>query len=111
MIQSSAKSKYITLSKAPEEQNFTITILQELADVETPGYIYGDNEASTCLAKFKQVSNRIKHIDTCDHFIIECVNKGRIELKMVISNNSILDMMTKIYQWKLSNKTLKTFER
>ena len=35
-------------------------LLQEIADVDNPGYIYGYNEASKCLDNDKQVSNRTK---------------------------------------------------
>ena len=44
-------------------------ILQEIADIETPGYIYGDNEAAILLDNNKQVSNTTKHIDIRDNFI------------------------------------------
>ena len=78
--------------------------MQEIADVETPGYIYGHNEASTFLATNKEVSNITNHIDVREHFIRECFDEVRTELKKVKSEKNSLDIMTKIYQWKLSNK-------
>ena len=82
-------------------------LLQEIADVETPGYIYGDNEASMFFAKNKQVSNRTNHVDVREHFIRECVDEGSTELRKVKSENNSPDIMTKIYQCKLSNETEK----
>ena len=49
-------------------------LLQEITDVETPGYIYGYNEASTFLSNNKQLSNRANHIDIREHFIREYVD-------------------------------------
>ena len=46
VTQSSTKAEYITLLEAVKEQKFTKKLLQEIADVENPGYIYGYNEAS-----------------------------------------------------------------
>ena len=48
------------------------TLLQEIAEVEKPGYIYGDNEACIFCVFFKtkKVSNRTKRIDIREHFII-----------------------------------------
>ena len=74
VTQSSSEAEYVTLSEAAKEQKFTQMLLEEIAEVEIPGYIYGDNEASIFLAKNKQVSNRTKHIDIRQHFIRECVN-------------------------------------
>ena len=42
MTQSSTKANYITLYEADKEHKFTQMSLQEIAGVETPGYIYGD---------------------------------------------------------------------
>jgi hypothetical protein len=104
VTQSSSEAEYITLSEAAKEQKFTQMLLEEVAEVEIPGYIYGDNEASIFLAKNKQVSNRTKHIDIREHFIRECVDNGRIELKNVKSNDNMSDIMTK-------NLPVKIFKR
>ena len=45
-------------------------LLQEIADVDNPGYIYGYNEASKCLDNDKQVSNRTKNMEIIDNFTI-----------------------------------------
>ena len=95
VTQSSSEAEYITLSEAAKEQKFTQMLLEEIAEVETPGIIYGDNEASIFLAKNRQVSNRTKHIDIREHFIRECVDEGRIELKRVESDKNSSDIMTK----------------
>lgn len=104
VTQSSTEAEYITLSEAAKEQKFTQMLLEEIAEVETPGYIYGDNEASIFLAKNKQVSNRTKHIDIRQHYIRECVDEGRIELKRVDTKENKSDIMTK-------NLPVKTFEK
>ena len=67
--QLSSEAEYITLSEAAKEQKCIKMLLNEIAEEESPGYIYGDNKASIFLAKNKQVSNRMKHIDIREHFI------------------------------------------
>ena len=52
MTQSSTEAQYITLLGSIIEQKSTQFLLQEIADVETPGYIYGGNEASIFLARY-----------------------------------------------------------
>ena len=44
-MQSSTKIEYITLLEVSKEQKPMEMLLQEIADVETPGHIYGDNKA------------------------------------------------------------------
>ena len=104
VTQSSSEAEYVTLSEAAKEQKFTQMLLEEIAEVEIPGYIYGDNEASIFLAKNKQVSNRTKHIDIRQHFIRECVDQGKIELKRVDTKQNKSDILTK-------NLPVKTFEK
>ena len=77
-------------------------LLREIANVDVPGYIYGDNEASIFLAKNKQVSNRTKHIDIREHYIRDCIEEGHIKLKRVNSENNVSDILTK-------NKSVKEF--
>ena len=45
VMQSSTKIEYITLLEVSKEQKPMEMLLQEIADVETPGHIYGDNKA------------------------------------------------------------------
>ena len=51
VAQFSTKAEYSILLESAKEHNFTHMILQEIADVETLGYIYGNNEASIFLDK------------------------------------------------------------
>ena len=69
VTQSSTKSKYITLSESGKEKKFTLMLLQEIANVESPGYIYGNNEASISIPNNKQLSNITKNIDITEQFI------------------------------------------
>jgi hypothetical protein len=93
--QSSSEAEYVTLSETAKEQKFTQMLLEEIATVQMPGIIFGDNEASIFLAKNKQVSNRTKHIDIREHFIRECVGEGRVELANVKTDENRADIMTK----------------
>ena len=102
-MQSSTKADYITLSEAAREQKFTQISLQDVAYIDTPGYIYGDNEAQIFFSRNKKVSNITNHVDIREHSIRSCVYKGRSELKKVISKNNSLDIMTKMYQWIFLN--------
>ena len=45
-MQFSTKYEYDTLLESAKWQKFTLMLLQEIAYTETPGYIFGDNEAS-----------------------------------------------------------------
>ena len=58
-------------------------LLQEIANVESPGYIYGNNEASISIPNNKQLSNITKNIDITEQFIRWYVYEGRIELKKI----------------------------
>ena len=106
LTQSSSEAEYVTLSEAAKEQKFTQMLLEEIAEVEIPGYIYGDNEASIFLAKNKQVPNRTKHIDIRQHFIRECVDQGKIELKRVDIKQNKSDILTKNLPVKMFEKVL-----
>ena len=70
-------------------------LLQEIDDVDTPGYINRNNEASIYLDRNNQVSNRTKQIYTKYKFIRICVDEGTTELKNARSENNSLDIMTK----------------
>ena len=84
--------------------------LQEIADIEIPGYIYGENEASIFLDKDIQVLNITKHISTREQFIQECVDEGRTELKKVRSKNNSSYIMDKNYtSTKFQTKRRRTF--
>ena len=43
--------------------------MQKILNVETPGYIYGDNETSIFFAMNNQVSNGKNYIDIREQFI------------------------------------------
>ena len=62
MMQYSTEDDYTTISEADKEHKLIQMLLQKIADIETPEYIYGDNEASLFLARNKKVSNITKHI-------------------------------------------------
>ena len=85
-------------------------LFQRIADAETPGYIYGDIEA-TIIFGYKQSSIEYRKNSIRDKFLKECVDDGRTELKKLKYENISLEIMSKIYQWKIPYKREKTFER
>ncbi len=55
-----------------------------------------DNSAAQALAKNKQVSAKIKHIDLKHHFGKDAIKSGTIVLQDIASSENPADMLTKI---------------
>ena len=60
-----------------------------------PTEICVDNKSAIALAKNPGFHDRSKHIDTCYHFIRECVTSKQVQLKYVKSQDQIADIFTK----------------
>ena len=73
---------------------FRRNLVNEIEKHSDPAIIYEDNEGAIVLAKNQQVSMRTKHIDVRAHFIRDCI-KNWIEIKKVMTNNNVSDIMTK----------------
>src|SRR5262249_54841754 len=68
-------------------------------DLRRPQYapqtLYSDNQGAIALVKNPQFHARMKHIDIQVHFIRQCVNEGKIQLKYCEMGEMVADVMTK----------------
>ena len=101
---SSTEAEYVTLTEMSKEQRFLQMLLGEIATCETPGVMYGDNEASIYLTKNKHVSARTKHIDIRHHYVREHIWNDRGVIIAEKSENNFADVLTK-------NVCVATFEK
>lgn len=54
-----------------------------------------DNKSTISLCKNLVYHDRSKHIDTCYHYIREIVENGRIIVEHVVSQEQLVDILTK----------------
>jgi len=54
-----------------------------------------DNKSAIELSKNPVFHERSKHIDTCFHYIRECINSGQVEVDHVRTDNQLADILTK----------------
>ena len=54
-----------------------------------------DNKSPIALCKNPVYHDRSKHIDTRYHFILECVDDGRIEVEYIKTEDQLADLLTK----------------
>lgn len=60
-----------------------------------PVMIYIDNKSAINLAKNPVFHGRSKHIDVRYHFIRECIERGKIMIKHICTENQRVDVLTK----------------
>jgi hypothetical protein len=92
---SSTEAEYVALSIGAQEVKFMQMLLNEIAEVETPGIILEDNTGSIFLVKNQQVGQRTKHIDIRYHFVRELWQEKLIDVKFVNSEKNESDLQTK----------------
>jgi hypothetical protein len=54
-----------------------------------------DNQSTIALSKNPVFHKRSKHIDLCYHYIRECVDKGRIIIDYIATEEQLVDILTK----------------
>lgn len=54
-----------------------------------------DNMAAIELSKNHVYHDRSKHIDTCYHYICDCINKDLVDVDHVGTENQLADILTK----------------
>ena len=94
---SSCEAEYMALCSATQESVYLSNFVNSLGvlPTTTPIPIHMDNRGAMDLEKNPVSHQRSKHIDIKYHYARECVNKGKIELFHVISENNPSDMLTK----------------
>ena len=95
---STTEAEYIALVQAAKESIWIQRLLHELGYgnmVTGSNVIYGDNQGSIALANNPEYHARTKHIDIQYHFIRECVQNNKIDLKYCPTADMVADGMTK----------------
>ncbi|XP_074377259.1 secreted RxLR effector protein 161-like [Apium graveolens] len=93
---SSCEAEFMAATAAACQAVWLRNLLIQITGVEHgPVIIYVDNMSAIDLAKNPVFQGRSKHIDIRYHFIRECVERGEIKVKYVITNEQRADVLTK----------------
>ena len=91
----STEAEYIALSECTTDCMFVGHLLSEVLNKNTfPIKIFEDNQSTIKIANTLE-TRRSKHIDVKHHFIRECINSGKINLKYISTSEQIADIFTK----------------
>lgn len=95
---SSAEAEYIALSSCVTECIFVAQLLKDIYSFNEenifPVNVFEDNQSCIKMASTLE-TKRTKHIDVRHHFLKDLVNKKKINLNYIPSNEQIADMCTK----------------
>ena len=93
---SSCEAKYIAATSATCQAIWMYRLIRELTSNEVSiARLMVDNQSAITLSKNTGHHNRSKHIDTRYHFIRECVEEKKIEIRFVRTEDQLADMFTK----------------
>ena len=93
---STTEAEYIALTQAVKESFWIQRILRELGrDAKDGNVIHEDNQGAIALAHNPEFHARTKHIDIQYHFVRNCVQDGRIQLRYCPTVDMIADQLTK----------------
>jgi hypothetical protein len=71
-------------------------VLGELTDEDARKFkLFIDNQSAISLSKNPGLHERSRHIDLRYHFIRECTEEGKVEVKHVKIENQLADILTK----------------
>jgi hypothetical protein len=92
---SSTEAEYVGYSSAAKEAAWVRGLLQELNRPAAQMPLYVDNNSGISLAESNAYRARTKHIDVRYHYIRQEVQRGRIELKYLPTEEMPADGLTK----------------
>lgn len=93
---SSTEAEYIALSTTAKEMLYLNQFFFELTNVNIePTKIYVDNTSSINLAKNATYHDRTKHIDVRYHHLRDNIEKNKIAIEFVSTNENVADALTK----------------
>ena len=92
---SSCEAEYMALKSSVQESLFLRDICMSLDIDFGLNTIQTDNQAAIALAKNPEHHNKTKHIDIQYHFIRECLEEGKINIKHVSTKQQVADLFTK----------------
>ena len=108
---SSCESEYVAACAAVQEALYLTKLFNGFTCISDDNCIvYVDNQGAIGLAKNPIAHNRSKHIDIKFHFLRDVVNKKKVTLKYVKSNDNVADIFTKVAtKVKLNNFKMSMF--
>jgi hypothetical protein len=100
---SSAESEYVSQSMYAKQGQWTAQVFRDLGMKECIGKdnivtMYGDNQGAIALTKNPHLHERSKHIDICYHFIRDLVEKEKLKIIYIPTEDMIADGLTKPLQ-------------
>ena len=102
---STAESEVVAASEAAREIMWLRKILEELGfEQEKATKLNEDNQACVVIATKPEGKNRTRHLDTKYHYVVECVERGQIEIKGCSTSEMAADMLTKALDKMLVRK-------
>ncbi len=101
VLLSGCEAEYISYGEACQEAMFMNQLLDELLKGETCAFVYGDNQGALFLVMNLQVSQWMKHIDICQHFVHNLQQQKKVVGEFVQSKDNMADGSTKNLPEKL----------
>ena len=93
---SSTEAEYVSLTHAGKEALWLWTLFREMRGTELATMtINCNNQGSIALTKDNKFHARMKHIDVQYHFIHECIEDGKLEVKYIPMGDNVSDIFTK----------------
>ncbi|XP_021315208.1 uncharacterized protein LOC110434806 [Sorghum bicolor] len=93
---SSCEAEYVAGATAACQGIWLSRLVGELMGIgETPVKLLMDNMSAIALSKNPVHHDRSKHIDTKYHFLLECIEEGKVEVDHVGTANQLADIFTK----------------
>lgn len=85
----------MALSDGCREAIFLQNLLQDLFGKYFPVEVYNDSQSAQKMATYHMSHSRTKHIDIKHHYVRDVVEKKRLNLKYLPTENMCADVLTK----------------
>lgn len=96
MMMSSCEAEYVAVATAACQGVWLARLLGVLLDQEPDKFVLNiDNKSTIALSKNPVHHDSSKHVDIMYHYIRECVEEGKIDVKYVSTGNQLADILTK----------------
>ncbi|KAL5705698.1 hypothetical protein ACHQM5_023965 [Ranunculus cassubicifolius] len=96
VAQSSAEAEYVSAALATSQAIWLKRILKDLGEKQKKAIsILCDNKSAIAISKNPVHHNRTRHIAIKHHYIQDMVEKGKIEVKYISTEDQVSDIFTK----------------
>ena len=93
---SSAETEYVSAALATTQAIWLKRILKDLGEKQKKAIsIMCDNKSAIAMSKNPVHHNRTRHIAIKHHYIRDMVEKGKIEIKYISTDDQVSDILTK----------------